>query len=90
MGLRNLATKNSMNELEDIGLAQIRPGPGTADSKVVRFKVDGADYHAIVDTDKAGVPADLLVKGMQGIPTQMSMLFRALSFPLRCCAGPLR
>ena len=81
MGLRNLATKNSMNELEDIGLAQIRPGPGTADTKTVRFKVDGDDYHAIVDTDKAGVPADLLVKGMQGIPTQMSMLFRALGLP---------
>ena len=81
MGLRNLTTKNSMNELEDIGLAQIRRGPGTADTKTVRFKVDGDDYHAIVDTDKAGVPADLLVKGMQGIPTQLPALVRALGFP---------
>ena len=81
MGLRNLATKNSMNELEDMGLAQIRRGPGTADPKVVRFKMDGDDYHAIVDTDKAGVPADLLVKGMQGIPTQFNVLVRALGFP---------
>jgi len=81
MGLRNLATKNSMNELEDMGLAQIRRGPGTADPKVVRFKIDGDDYHAIVDTDKAGVPADLLVKGMQGIPTQFNVLVRALGFP---------
>jgi hypothetical protein len=81
MGLRNLATKNSMNELEDMGLAQIRQGPGTADPKTVRFKVDGADYHAIVDTDKAGVPADLLVKGMQGIPTQLPALVRAFGLP---------
>ena len=81
MGLRNLATKNSMNELEAIGLAQIRRGPGTADPKAVRFKVDGADYHAIVDTDSAGVPADLLVKGMQGIPTQFPLIIRALGFP---------
>jgi len=81
MGLRNLATKNSMNELEDIKLAQIRPGPGTADTKTVRFKVDGDDYHAIVDTDEAGVPADLLVKGMQGIPTQLPALVRALGVP---------
>ena len=81
MGLRNLATKNSMNELEDIGLAQIRPGPGTADPKVVRFKMDGDDYHAIVDTDSAGIPADLLVKGMQGIPTQLPVIVRALGMP---------
>jgi hypothetical protein len=81
MGLRNLATKNSMNELEDMGLAQIRRGPGTADPKVVRFKMDGDDYHAIVDTDKAGVPADLLVKGMQGIPTQLPAIVRALGIP---------
>ena len=82
MGLRNLATKNSMNELEDMGLAQIRPGPGTANPKIVRFKVDGDDYHAIVDTDaKTGIPADLLVKGMQGIPTQLPVLVRALGIP---------
>ena len=81
MGLRNLATKNSMNELEDMGLAQIRRGPGTADSKVVRFKMDGDDYHAVVDTDSAGIPADLLVKGMQGIPTQLPAIVRALGFP---------
>jgi hypothetical protein len=81
MWLRNLATKNAMNELEDMGLAQIRRGPGTADTKTVRFKVDGADYHAIIDTDKAGVPADLLVKGMQGIPTQLPALVRALGMP---------
>ena len=81
MGLRNLATKNAMNELEDIGLAQIRQGPGTADPKVVRFKVDGVDHYAIVDTDKAGVPADLLVKGMQGIPTQLPAIVRALGMP---------
>jgi len=81
MGLRNLATKNSMNELQDIGLAHIRRGPGTADPKTVRFKMDGDDYHAIVDTDTAGVPADLLVKGMQGIPTQMPVLVRMLGLP---------
>ena len=81
MGLRNLATKNAMNELEDIGLAQIRRGPGTADTKTVRFKVDGDDYHAIVDTDTAGVPADILVKGMQGIPTQMPAVLRVLGMP---------
>ena len=81
MGLRNLATKNAMNELEDMKLAQIRQGPGTADPKTVRFKVDGKDHYAIVDTDSAGIPADLLVKGMQGIPTQLPAVVRALGFP---------
>ena len=81
MSLRNLATRNAAIELSDMGLAQIRPGPGLAGTKVVRFKVDGKDQHAIIDTDKANIPADLLVKGMQGIPTQMPVVFRLLGMP---------
>ena len=83
MGLRNLATKKAVNELQDIDLAQIRPGPGPEGTKIVRFKADGKDYHAVIDTDSAGIPADLLVKGMQGIPTQIPSVIRALGMPAR-------
>ena len=80
MSLRNLATKNAVIELANMGLAKI--GKGNAAGKdVVKFKVDGEDRFAIIDTDSAGVPADLLVKGMEGIPTQMSGVLRMLAAP---------
>ena len=80
MSLRNLATKNAVIELANMGLAKI--GKGTAGGRdVVKFKVDGEDRFAIIDTDSAGVPADLLVKGMEGIPTQMSGVLRMLAAP---------
>jgi hypothetical protein len=80
MGLRNLATKNAIFELKNMELAKITEtvmsGPN-----IVKFKVDGADRYAIIDTDTAGVPADILVKGMEGIPTQMPFVLRALAAP---------
>jgi hypothetical protein len=80
MSLRNLATKNAVVELASMGLAKIGKGRATG-KDVVKFKVDGEDRFAIIDTDSAGVPADLLVKGMEGIPTQMSGVLRILAAP---------
>jgi hypothetical protein len=81
MGLRNLATKNAVFELVNMDLAKIGAGRGTAGPNVVRFKVDGEDRFALIDTDKAGIPADILVKGMEGIPTQLPAAFRLLGMP---------
>jgi hypothetical protein len=88
MGMRNLATKNAVMELVDLKAATlVKKADGT---DVVKFKVDGDDRYAIVATEKVtignkefdtGVPADLLVKGMEGIPTQMPFLFRVMAMP---------
>ena len=88
MGMRNLATKNAVFELVDLKAAKfIKKGEG---SDVVKFKVDGEDRYAVIATEKVtiggkvfetGVPADILVKGMEGIPTQMPALFRAMAVP---------
>lgn len=80
MSLRNLATKNAVMELVGMGLAKIGKGNASGPD-VVKFKVDGEDRYAIIDTDSAGVPADLLVKGMEGIPTQMPGVLRMLAAP---------
>ena len=80
MGLRNISTKNAVIELANMDLAKIGKtkmiGPD-----VVRFKVDGDDRFAVINTDDAGVPAEVLVKGMEGIPTQMPGMFRLLGMP---------
>jgi len=88
MGLRNLATKNAVMELVDLKAATLVKKAEGPD--VVKFKVDGDDRYAIIATEKVkignkefetGVPADILVKGMEGIPTQMPFLFKVMSIP---------
>lgn len=88
MGLRNLSTKNAVMELVDLKAATIVKKAEGPD--VVKFKVDGVDRYAIIATEKVkignkefetGVPADILVKGMEGIPTQMPFLFRVMAIP---------
>jgi len=82
IALRNLATKNTVNTLKGLGMAKIMPGKGPARSDVVRFKHDGKDYHAVIDTDTmAGIPADLIVKGMEGISTSLPTAIRFMQGP---------
>ena len=90
MALRNQATSNAVFELVDLGLATITRKP-IAGTNVVRFKVepdpknekdkDTGDRYALIATDKAGIPADILVKGMEGIPSQMPFALRAMAAP---------
>jgi hypothetical protein len=88
MGMRNLATKNAVFELVDLKAAKfvkIADGPD-----VVKFRDDGKDRYAVIATEKVkignkefdtGVPADILVKGMKGIPTQMPTMLRVMAMP---------
>ena len=78
MGLRNLATRNAVFELVDMKMAKIVGASSGTD--IVKFKKDGKDMYAHIE-GTAGIPGDLLVKGMAGIPTQMPMVWRILSMP---------
>jgi hypothetical protein len=81
MGLRNQAALGAAYNLRDIGMAVV--GKGTASGKnVFNFKKDGEAYHAMVK-DSGDIPADLLVKGMEGIPVQTSSLLRIMGLPGR-------
>jgi len=89
MALRNLATRNAAFGLQSAGMLKdnlIRSGDGPADRNVIRFKIDGENKYAVVDSDKAGIPSELLVSGMEGIKVAMPLLVRMLSAP----AGILR
>jgi len=85
MGMRNLATKNAVYEMVELGLAKIGKGRGTG-TNVIQFtdmNKDGqlADLHAVLLTDKVGLDPDILVKGMEGIPTQLSGIMKMMAFP---------
>ena len=85
MSMKNLATKNTMFELRDVGLATVSkvPKSGKTPEGAVTFKRDGEDYFAMVDTDKIGISGDLLVKGLAGIPTMFPSFVRVLGIPAR-------
>lgn len=85
MSMKNLATKNAMFELRDVGLATVSkvPKSGKTPEGAVTFKRDGEDHFAVVDTDTLGIDSDLLVKGLAGIPTMFPSFVRVLGIPAR-------
>jgi len=82
MGLRNQATRNVAYELQKIGLAEIRKGQTRARPNIIQFKVDGMDQYAMIESTP-DMPAELLVKGMAGIPVQTSALLKMVGAPSR-------
>jgi hypothetical protein len=81
-GLRNQATKNTAFELQKIGLARIGEGDGGRGPDVIRFRLGGERMHAVIKSTP-DIPAELLVKGMEGIPVQTSALLRMVGMPSR-------
>lgn len=82
MGLRNQAVKETAFVLKKLGIASVlRPGKGPASPDVVRFYRNGEPYYAMIDTDAYGVPAELIVRGMEGIKTTLPAVVKLLGIP---------
>jgi hypothetical protein len=81
-GMKNQATHKTADALYKSGFAsRIGKGSGPAGTDVVRYKVDGDDYFAVIDTDTFGIPAHLIVKGMEGIKTSIPALVQMMGIP---------
>ena len=83
MALRNIATRNTANTLQEIGLAKIGKGAGPAGKTTIRFRERGQDRHAVIDTATLGIPPELVAYGMEGISTQLPAAFKLLGVPAR-------
>jgi hypothetical protein len=82
MGLRNQAVKETSFMLQKLGIASaVRSGKGPASDNVVRFLKNGEQYYALIDTDAYGIPADLIVRGMEGIKTTMPAAIKLMGIP---------
>jgi len=81
MALRNIQTKDVAYVLEKLGGSKIRDNSGPAGKNIIRFREHGEMKHAVIDTDAYGVPADLLVKGMEGIKTTIPAVVRLMRYP---------
>ena len=82
MALRNQSVKETSYALRKIGMAsRVAEGKGPKGDNVVRFKKKGKDYYALIDTDMYGIPADLVVKGMEGIKTTLPAIVQLMGIP---------
>ena len=84
MGLRNQAVKETSFMLQKLGIASrvsSGNGPQNNNNNVVRFFKKGEPYHAVIDTDAYGVPAELIVRGMEGIKTTLPAVIKLLGIP---------
>lgn len=82
MGLRNQMMKDAAITLRKMGIVSaMGEGQGPAGSSTVRFKIKGKDHFAVIDQDQFGIPAELIVKGMEGIKTAMPMVVEMMGYP---------
>jgi hypothetical protein len=82
LALRNQMVKESAFLLKKMGIATaLGEGSGPASDNTVRFKVNGKDHFVFIDKDMYGVPADLIIKGMEGIKTTMPAAIKMMGIP---------
>ena len=82
MGLRNQSIKDTSFLLKRMGIAsKLGEGVGPSTPDTVRFKVKGKDYFATIDSNEYGIPAELIVKGMEGIKTTIPAAVRFMGLP---------
>jgi hypothetical protein len=86
MALKNMATASTVDALRELGIATVNKGKGPANRNVLRFKVDGQDFHAVIDTQAKAdlfgdIPTELLVEGMEGIKGTLPVGVRLMGAP---------
>jgi len=82
MALHNKATLETANGLNKAGfVSRMGTGPGLANADTVHYKIGGKDAFATIDSDTFGIPAHLIVKGMEGIKTTIPALVKAMGIP---------
>ena len=80
--LENKAAYETSNAMYKAGFAsRYGPGQGPDGPDTVHFKVKGVPYFATIDSDTFGIPAHLIVKGMEGIKTTLPQLVQMLGVP---------
>jgi len=82
MALRNKSVQESAFLLHKMGMASvISQGVGPANASTVRFHVKGVPHFVTIDKDMYGIPADLIVRGLEGIKTTLPAAVQMLGIP---------
>jgi len=82
MAMHNKATMETTNALYKGGFVSKQgKGVGLANPSTVHYKIDGEDHFAVIDADTFGIPAELIVRGMEGIKTTIPDVVKMLGIP---------
>jgi hypothetical protein len=83
MGLRNQAVKSMAYTMRDMEAGIIGKGQGPQGARAKRdtigFKDKGLDFFVKIDSDAHGVPAELLIKGLEGIKTTLPAIVKSMA-----------
>jgi hypothetical protein len=82
MAMHNKATMETSNALYKAGfVSKMGKGAGLANPSTTHYKIDGEDHFAVIDADTFGIPAELVVRGMEGIKTTIPSIVKMLGIP---------
>lgn len=82
MALRNKSVNETVLILDKLGMvSKMGTGAGPANASTVRYKYKGKDMFAVIDQDVYGVPAEYVVRGLEGIKTTMPAIIQTLGVP---------
>lgn len=89
LAMRTMATTTLMDQLSKIGgkdRIAVRVKPKAKGTNIIHGKVDGYEAAWKLDTTDTGfedIPADLLVKGLEGIKTTLPAIVKGMGLPAR-------
>jgi hypothetical protein len=89
LAMRTMATTTLMEQLSKIGgkdRIAVRVKPKSKGTNIIHGKVDGYEAAWKLDTTDTGfedIPADLLVKGLEGIKTTLPAIVKGMGLPAR-------
>jgi hypothetical protein len=82
MAMHNKATMETSNALYKAGfVSKMGKGTGPANPDTVHYKENGVDHFAVIDSDTFGIPAELIVRGMEGIKTTIPDIVKMMGIP---------
>ena len=80
--MKNKASLETSAALYKAGFAsRLGTTQGPANASTVHYKYKGKPAFATIDTDTFGIPAELIVKGMEGIKTSIPALVQMMGMP---------
>jgi hypothetical protein len=82
MAMHNKATMETTNALYKAGfVSKMGKGVGLDNPSTAHYKIDGEAHFAVIDADTFGIPAELIVRGMEGIKTTIPDMVKMMGIP---------
>jgi hypothetical protein len=82
LSLGNKARQEVAATLKQVGVvSRIAGGKGPGSTNALQFRIDGKDTYAVIDKDTFGIPASLIVQGLEGVTTMVPLAYRIMGIP---------